>query len=1450
MARLVIILALACIGAGVLLTGPALGADTSEVRALVERARMWVLRDRPDLAREALQRLSMVAPGHPAGFAIRAELELRAGAADAARATLDQLRQADPQYPEIERIETLLRLNGPDKAKLREARLLAKAGRTAQAIAGLRSLYPKGPPDGELALEYWQLVGATPEGWAAAHAALAGLARQDPEYLPYRFALAEHELMPAPLNKQALSKVIEMARLPAYARQAHAAWRRAVMRLEAEPATVPLLEDYLAIAPGDTAARERLEAVLAGVQAQRRLAADPAFQAQRRGLALLERGELGAAEPLLERALAARPDDVEIVGGMGMLRLRQGRHAQAQTFFSRALQLDQANASKWRGLVRTAHVWSAIRASEGALERGDAELAERLARDALQVSANHADATLALARAQARQGLQAQAEQSYRAALRAEPLKLSAFRGLVDLLAERDQQAAIEQVLAGLSAAQRTAFAQVLDSTRVATLRAEAERLVASGQPDDAMRSLERVVELAPDDAWSRHSLARLHADRGEPELGRALLDQLLQRRPDDAEALHASALFLAWLDEDAAALASLARIQGPERSDAVTRLERRIEVRLRSKRALALAHRGERAEASALLLEADALAQGDADALLGVARGWLELGEFDHAGSVLDRIQTKVGTSAAADNAAALASLRSTVLRAEADRLLADQQLAQASTLLERALALTPDEPWLRYDLALLYARQGDAARGLALLAGAADQPQGDPRALHALALYQSQRNDAPAALDTLERTALQARSGAVLHTQRRLWMQVQVQRAQAAAQAGDGAAARRVLADAEAAIEGDAALSTTLAAAWVDLGDADQARRMLGEAAPDARLRHAALLARLGAHARASALLDDIAASPALSADDRDALRDLRDTLAIDRAEQLARTGQTDAALELLREHSEAAPARPRIEFAQAQVLRTARRYPEALERYRQVLLLDAGFEDARWGMIDTLERNGETERAREAIDPLLAANPGDARALRVLGTLEQRHGHSGAAIRALQSAAASDWAARAAAGSTGELSRLALAPGDGTASPALAAVMAEPHSAASEIGRWWPYRPLAQWLDLNGRWLSGALDWRFRSGSDGKSSLDMKELPIELRWPWLGGQGVVRADWVRLDAGRLDLADARNARDFGQVLLCPPGCAGGSVAQTANGLALNVGYENDTLRLDLGSTPLGFPVQRLVGGVRVKGEMGPLSYSLDAASRPLTSSLLSYAGTRDPRSGSIWGGVQATGLTLTLSRDDGGALGAWTLLGRHRLSGTHVQSNDRQQWMAGAYWRVLNRENRQLSVGVTGMAQRFAHNAGEFSFGHGGYYSPSSHRSVSLPLTFSERAARFSYLLRAAVSRSRSRTDSAAFYPTDAALQASAVAQAGTTGVDPQYAGGPGSGRGHSLAATLEYQWQPNLQVGVRLEIERSRDFEPNRALFYVRCALDGAIASPVALPPKAVSPTSEL
>jgi hypothetical protein len=269
-------------------------------------------------------------------------------------------------------------------------------------------------------------------------------------------------------------------------------------------------------------------------------------------------------------------------------------------------------------------------------------------------------------------------------------------------------------------------------------------------------------------------------------------------------------------------------------------------------------------------------------------------------------------------------------------------------------------------------------------------------------------------------------------------------------------------------------------------------------------------------------------------------------------------------------------------------------------------------------------------------------------------------------------------------------------------------------------------------------------------------------------------------------------------------------------------------------------MGTTPLGFPVQHLVGGILKRGDLGPFSYSADLSRRLVTSTVLSYAGTRDPRTGLTWGGVVATGPRLGLSLDNGGAFGAWSTFDIQNLTGENVQSNVRKRLMAGGYWRAINEDDMELSIGLTGMLWKYTVDAGEFSYGQGGYYSPQHYESLTFPVSFGQRISNFSYVLRASVSTSYSRFDSSPYYPTDQALQAQ-----GNT----YYNASSGPGSGYSFLADWEYLVTPGLYLGGQFDIQRSVYYSPNHFLIYMRHPIGGMGAQQVFLPPRLFEPTSQ-
>jgi len=182
--------------------------------------------------------------------------------------------------------------------------------------------------------------------------------------------------------------------------------------------------------------------------------------------------------------------------------------------------------------------------------------------------------------------------------------------------------------------------------------------------------------------------------------------------------------------------------------------------------------------------------------------------------------------------------------------------------------------------------------------------------------------------------------------------------------------------------------------------------------------------------------------------------------------------------------------------------------------------------------------------------------------------------------------------------------------------------------------------------------------------------------------------------------------------------------------------------------------------------------------------------------------------------------------------------------VADNTKAEFMVGGYRRFINEENRQLAAGLTAMFWRFSDEAGQFTFGHGGYYSPKEYQSLSIPVTYAMRSNDTSFYVRASVSVSRSESWRAAYFPTDGALQAQAEALTPVNGVDPFYAGGNnGRSYGRSFAAAAEHRLAPNVYIGARLDIERSTNYTPSRLLLYVRMT-PGVSSRPPSMPPEPV------
>ena len=404
---------------------------------------------------------------------------------------------------------------------------------------------------------------------------------------------------------------------------------------------------------------------------------------------------------------------------------------------------------------------------------------------------------------------------------------------------------------------------------------------------------------------------------------------------------------------------------------------------------------------------------------------------------------------------------------------------------------------------------------------------------------------------------------------------------------------------------------------------------------------------------------------------------------------------------------------------------------------------------------------------------------------------------------------------------------------------------------------------------------------------NGTAGTSDLTAGNVMLETAIPLQDGRLFFRVDQVHMDAGTVNLnqlIDGNNrltdTAEFGAALLCAPipgfsenGCKYGSAKQKADGTALAIGWRGERWEGDLGVTPLGFEVTDWVGGIRTEGDLGKLGWSAVLSRRPLSNSLLAYAGTVDPNTGEVWGGVRATGVKLGLSADQGGAYGAWSSLQYHQLTGENVEDNTRLRVMGGVYHRVIDEPHRRLRIGTNAMYWTFDKDLSGYTFGQGGYYSPQRYVSLSLPVSYSQRWQDWSLHMEASVGYSWPKSDGGPYYPTRPDLQQKVTERENaykkyliganctdptdntcandilnTSYVNPNYGPGGEPGFGYRARMLVEHRLTPNWFVGAAFDLEKSDTYTPNHALVYLRYSFDGW-SGDLLLPPEPLVPYAD-
>lgn len=547
----------------------AVASPARPVEILIQQAERWLGLERFDLAASSIERALAAEPRNPQALAVAARIEAARGNRAAAAALTTRLREAGGTEEQRAVAETAVRAAAIDRNAIEEARRLAREGRNEEAAARYRQIFgPAGPPPA-FQQEYFATIAGTRAGGDEGRQGLARLAEAPGATPRTRLAFAQTQTFAAATRQDGIRRLIPLTNDPEVGEEARRAWRQALLWSAAEPAYAPQIQAYLQRFPNDAEMRQAQQAAIAAAPRP-----DPGATLRQEGFQRLEAG--GAAglrdsARQFEAALAANPRDADALGGLGIVRLRENRPAEARQLLERAIAADPARAAAWQPALDGAAYGLELAEARAALRRNDVDAADTIARSAARRQVeDRTDAEVLLGQVALRRNDAAAAEQRFRTALSRRPGFPPAREGLAQALRAQGRLAELPRIPGG---AALPGEAAPVTSSPGSPLRSEAARTT---DPVVAEALLRQAMTSAPNDPWLRLDLARALRRQGQLVAARTTLEELVVRDPRP-DSLFAAALFADEEGRIADAEGFLNRIPPAARSTDMSRLQARI---------------------------------------------------------------------------------------------------------------------------------------------------------------------------------------------------------------------------------------------------------------------------------------------------------------------------------------------------------------------------------------------------------------------------------------------------------------------------------------------------------------------------------------------------------------------------------------------------------------------------------------------------------------------------------------------------------------------------------------------------------------------------------------------------------------------------------------------------------------------------------------------------------
>lgn len=546
-----------------------LGAVNSK-EWLVNQLTYAQLLHRPDITEATLQRLFAISPNNLQGLRYQSLYFVENKKIDKAQEVLQKMQSQAPNAKETQKLASYLSIYSTNRSDYQQAQLLSHAGRSSEALKLYDKIFPDGIPTLGLQLEYLLIQDKNPDNWQKVQDGLIQLNEDYPGTPEFQLAWARHTLSETPSNVAALKMVQQLTLNPTTSDAASSLWLNS---LNDSYITKDVVKQYAILSSYNPGNQEYANAY---VDAQKRLKKeqellkDSTYRAKLEGLALVDADQYLAAEPKLLTALSTRPNDPEILGGLGFVYMKTGRQTQAVDYFKKAKQYDSniRQTDKWNSLISASAYWANLDKGDLLIQKKQYAQAKKAYQAAVDLKPDNPYAYNSLAELALLKNQYSEAERDYLMALKQESLNETALAGRIDIRVQQKGNAAAYQFSKSYTSNQQSVVQDKISSLYSSVLLAEVQQALAKGDNQTATNKLNQLLKAPPASPWNKASIADALQTTGDPARANQLMKQWSKNK--DVESQFAYALYLSRYGQTENAINVLEAIPAKKRTSSI----------------------------------------------------------------------------------------------------------------------------------------------------------------------------------------------------------------------------------------------------------------------------------------------------------------------------------------------------------------------------------------------------------------------------------------------------------------------------------------------------------------------------------------------------------------------------------------------------------------------------------------------------------------------------------------------------------------------------------------------------------------------------------------------------------------------------------------------------------------------------------------------------------------